>query len=670
MNRCLTCFHEYSEEYEVCPFCGHLQVTEPREPIELVPGTVLNGRYIVGEAIGSGGFGIIYRAYDTKLETILAVKEFFISRIMTRAQGEKTVIVSKKVRDEFHYRKSRFLDEARTMAKFSDNRSIPNVFEFFEENETAYFTMELLEGQPLNEYLKLQPEGKLDQEFALFIASEVGNALTALHKKGIIHRDVAPDNIFISNKNTIRILLLDLGAAKLEAGTEKVIDNIMKPGYSPAEQYDTNNKNVRPSMDVYALAATTYVMLTGVKPEESRNRKTEDLVKYPQELDNSIPENMGNAVMRGMAVETHLRYQSVKEYISALTGDKKVLSVEGEKKHRRARRMSWVVFAAAVLLILSMGVSGIYQNKKNAELLDDADITIWFSLNENENPEIDGDEEQAIQAIIDDFTKLYPNITITARGILETEYAQELGRAAEEGTLPSLFESTGVSKEILEMAEDVSDILNTSQAQNCYFIDQYENYYDKTKQLPLAVDIPVICAIVTDGDGKDMHLTEYTFEDFSAFGEAAVLYVDEKIRGREYNTFQNLPFYAEKGKEDFENNNDDAAVFVTYTMELNEVYESVQHRLKNYMYYSNGQVYGSYTYEWSVGNCSDAEIAAAKRLLSYMLGNEYQQFLMVTYYHAGQIPVNQTAFANKTDNSIDDMFKGLAEIRDKIVFEK
>ena len=96
MRRCFFCFKEYEEKFEVCPHCGQIHSSDPLVPIQLAPGTMLANRYLVGMAIDSGGFGIVYRAWDTKLETIIAIKEFFVTRFMTRAEGVKNVIVNKK----------------------------------------------------------------------------------------------------------------------------------------------------------------------------------------------------------------------------------------------------------------------------------------------------------------------------------------------------------------------------------------------------------------------------------------------------------------------------------------------------------------------------------------------------------------------------------------------
>ena len=100
MAICYSCFNEYGDEFDVCPFCGTIKHTDPSEPVYLKPGTMLANRYLVGYDVNAGGFGIVYRAWDTKLETIVAIKEFFANRLMTRAAGETQVIVNKKAGQE------------------------------------------------------------------------------------------------------------------------------------------------------------------------------------------------------------------------------------------------------------------------------------------------------------------------------------------------------------------------------------------------------------------------------------------------------------------------------------------------------------------------------------------------------------------------------------------
>ena len=405
MKTCYSCFKMYEDALGHCPYCGAAFCPPPKEPIYLVPGAYLANRYIIGEAIGQGGFGIVYKAWDTTLEMVVAIKELFISRLATRAAGDPAVIISRKAQEEFDYRKKRFLAEARTMARFGTHKNILNVLEFFEENNTAYIVMELLEGMRLNDYLA-SVGGIADPEFAVMIAEEVGKALISMHGERLIHRDVAPDNIFICGGKDIRIKLYDFGAAKLSDETDDYIDIILKPGYSPVEQYD-NTKNIGPWSDVYALGATLYFMLTGVKPDESTNRKQEDNVVPPQMLNPAVSDTLGNAVMRAMAVERHLRYRSVEEFLKAIHGEIKVLTVEEEKKKRRTRRFSSV--AAAVLVVAVVGVILFNIFGEKILVLEPADITVWISVREGSH------EEAAMQDVIDDFTEKFKHSPVTVQ---------------------------------------------------------------------------------------------------------------------------------------------------------------------------------------------------------------------------------------------------------------
>ena len=227
MKICYSCFKEYDDEFDVCPFCGCIKSELPSEPIHLKPGTILNGRYLIGHSIGSGGFGILYKALDKKLESVVAIKEFFYTSVMTRATGQTEIIVSRKNQHAFSYLKDRFLAEARTMAKFGDHENIVNVIDYFEANGNAYIVMELLSGKELSDIIH-SGNVKLSIDDALKIINSVGNALIVMHNAGVIHRDVAPDNIFVCSDDYSKVKLLDLGAALLQDNTDNYIDPILK----------------------------------------------------------------------------------------------------------------------------------------------------------------------------------------------------------------------------------------------------------------------------------------------------------------------------------------------------------------------------------------------------------------------------------------------------------
>lgn len=637
MKRCNSCFKTVDREYDVCPYCGSIIESKPAEPIYLCPGTILAQRYYIGQAIGAGGFGIIYKAWDCKLETIVAIKEFFLNRIMTRAEGEREVIVNKKEAQEFEYRKERFLAEAKTMARFGTHKNIPNVFEFFEENGTAYIVMELLEGQSLSEYIS-ENGGKVDKEFAIMIVHEIGNALSSLHEKGIIHQDVAPDNIFIATGKELKIKLLDLGAAKLADSTDEVIDIVLKPGYSPNEQYD-KVKNIGPWTDVYALGATLYVALTGIKPDESTNRKIEDSVIEPKDLDGSISENLSNSIMKAMAIEKHMRFKSVSEFIKAIDGEKRIIPIKKEKKRRITRRVVGIIAAICILVVAGIGVYQYFELKRSVQVLKDANITVWFCANS------ESEEEKALRAIEEDFCGVFPNVTIELQCFPEEEYFDKIEEAAKNDSLPTLFESTGASNKILIKATDVSEILNSEQALSCLFLNQYDNYYANHKCIPLGFEVPV-AYIVTNGN-TSIDYERSTFAQLSDFGTDNSIAFDSKYKNLLLQNFSENP---NASKSQFmDNDANECAVLISSSMEINEIKETLTNYEKNYIYYEAKGAKALFTYEWSIGNGNENEIEAAKRLLSWMLGNNYQNMLMVSRCSDGQLPLNKECFMNKIE---------------------
>ena len=648
MGICYSCFHEYDDRFDVCPYCGMIRSEVSAEPVALLPGTLLANRYLLGYTIGSGGFGIIYRAWDTKLETIVAVKEFFANRLMTRAVGQNKVIVNKKSIQEFEYRKERFIAEARTMAKFGNHRNIPNVFESFEENGTAYIVMELLTGRALNELLA-ENGNIVDRDFAILIANEVGKALISLHEMGIVHRDVAPDNIFICEGNDIKIKLLDLGAAKLADNTDDVIDIILKPGYSPIEQYD-NASSIGRWTDIYALGATLYVMLTGIKPDESTNRKVSDTLVPPHEIDPSIPVNLSNSIMKAMAIDRHMRFKTVEEFLKAINGEKKIIPLKWEKRRRATKRVLGIVAACLVIAVACGFAYNMYLNKKQAEKLADASISIWFSVND------DSTEEEAMKSVVADFNEKYPNIKIELTAIPSKEYEDKLEEAIKEGSLPSLFESTGVSEDILSQAKDVSRVLESDQAKSCLFIDQYERYYSEKKQVPLAIEVPM-AYVITSGN-VSVEYEDTTFDSLWDF-DTNYIAVDN-----DHADVVNQNFIIENAadKDKFmDNEANECAVIISSSKAMNEVRETLTNYDKNYVFYAGSTVHCNYDYEWSIGDGDDNETKAAERLLSWMLGNNYQNMLMISHASDGQIPINKECFQTKVSQNyylpIDKIYK-------------
>ena len=282
----------------------------------LKPGVILKERYKIEEVIGAGGFGITYRAWDPLLQSYVAIKEYYPSGIATRsADSSKVCVPVGQEQREYHRGRIRFLKEAQDVARFQSEPNIVSIYDYLEENDTAYMVMEYLHGCTPKQYIR-EHGGRLDTDHILHICLSVLDALAVVHKAGMIHRDISPENIFICEDLTVK--LIDFGAAKqVYLDGEQTMSVVLKPGYAPPEQYAKKDKQ-GPWTDIYALGATLYFAATGEKPEESFGRVLEDTIKPVCEVNPEIPRAMSQVIMRAMSVKIEDRYQTVEAMREAL----------------------------------------------------------------------------------------------------------------------------------------------------------------------------------------------------------------------------------------------------------------------------------------------------------------------------------------------------------------
>ena len=271
--------HALAAGETVCPECGRPYGSVKAESFALKPGTILDGKYLVGEMLGQGGFGITYIGFDLLLEQKIAIKEYFpMSTGMVSREGRSTVVWSDAVMQKSGVEKGfdSFLKEARKMAKLRSIPSVVGVNSVFIQNETAYIVMDFIEGETLLK--KLQREGPMDYGTCVTLMTPIMQALSEVHKHGIIHRDISPDNIMVRPDG--KLILLDLGAAKdLDIqgndGGVQSSQMVAKHGFSPIEQYSKSGK-VGPWTDIYAMAATIYYCCTGILPPPATDRTIDD----------------------------------------------------------------------------------------------------------------------------------------------------------------------------------------------------------------------------------------------------------------------------------------------------------------------------------------------------------------------------------------------------------
>lgn len=317
MKYCSKCMNPIEETDVECPFCGSV-INAEIPSHHLAPGTILNNKFMVGAALGEGGFGITYIGRDTKLDMKVAIKEYYPSGYVNRSNTISPAVnssTSGERKDFFDTGRERFLREAQILAKFSGSTGIVDVRDFFEENNTAYIVMEYLDGQTLKEYLK--NKGTLTPEQTIRLLMPVMESLKKVHTQGLIHRDISPDNIMLVDG---RVKLLDFGAARnVSATANKSLSVMLKPGYAPEEQYRSKGDQ-GPWTDVYALCATMYKCITGITPDDSTQRVFSDELKTPSALGISIDPVIEKALLKGLNVMQKDRYQNIDELINGFKG--------------------------------------------------------------------------------------------------------------------------------------------------------------------------------------------------------------------------------------------------------------------------------------------------------------------------------------------------------------
>ena len=337
----------------VCPKCGYTDGTAPKEPLHIIPGTEIRNRYLIGTTLGFGGFGITYIAWDKTLKQKVAIKEYFPGDFATRMPGESRVTAFKgEMTQQYQAGLKRFMSEAQKLAKYGHVEGIVSIYDIFHENETAYIVMEYLEGQDVKSYLK-EKGGKLTYDETMEIITPILKTLQIVHRDQLIHRDISPDNIFITKENKIK--LLDFGAARYATTTHsKSLSVILKPGYAPEEQY--RSKGIQgPWSDVYAVAATMYKMLTGMVPDEALERRVNDQLVEPVKMGVQMPANAEIALMNALVVKAEQRTGTTEAFLRELTGEdiaeRIIVKKEKEDKGKWPGWLKALVIASAVLMI-------------------------------------------------------------------------------------------------------------------------------------------------------------------------------------------------------------------------------------------------------------------------------------------------------------------------------
>ena len=315
---------ENGAERRLCPNCGFDLAANPQPPSALPWHTMLHDRYRVGRVLGQGGFGITYIGFDTNLQCKVAIKEYYPRGVAVRDASRSHSLTwpdSQDVRGKESGCAS-FLREARKMARIGSVPGIVRVIDTFTENDTAYIIMDYLEGVTLRQYIRAN--GPMTFARCIELLHPLFGAIDELHTKGMIHRDISPDNIMIRDNGTV--WLLDFGAAKDiadSAGGESSIV-VARSGFSPSEQY--SGSNIGPWTDVYALCATIYYCVSGRTLPDANARVQDDSIQWEPVR---VPEDIRETIREGLSMRYSDRIQSVSELARRLDGAQVIPTADG-----------------------------------------------------------------------------------------------------------------------------------------------------------------------------------------------------------------------------------------------------------------------------------------------------------------------------------------------------
>ncbi len=349
---CYHCFHNIQGE-GACSYCGYDPgKDEGKYPFALPAGTVLANRYILGRVLGQGGFGVTYVAFDQQTRSRVAIKEYLPGEIAFRTPGNLTLqVYSADQQEDFDYGRNQFLAEAKILSEFVGNDHIVGILSFFEGNGTAYFAMEYMEGQTLKQYL-LERNHPLTVAEANKILLPIMEALDWVHSKGIIHRDISPDNIMLRKDGTAK--LIDFGAARNSTSNKsRSLDVILKPGFAPLEQY-TRRGRQGPYTDVYAMAATYYYSITGKVPPDAIERSEEDTLIPPSKLGVKLSQDLENTLLRALNVSATGRYLTMRAFYQDMmqaSMDSEALNRDRKKKRKLGAGMALLALAAVLTVV-------------------------------------------------------------------------------------------------------------------------------------------------------------------------------------------------------------------------------------------------------------------------------------------------------------------------------
>lgn len=309
---CPNCFSERSDP-NYCRYCGYKFSEAEQNNSVLCPMTMLQDKYIIGRTLGIGGFGITYLAYDLFAKQKVAIKEYFPSELAVTDTFGNVFANGVEAESLFEHCKEGFINEAKILYQLHNDKTIVKVLDYFEEKQTAFLVMEFLNGCTMKEKMR-HSNGKISVAEATNMLLSVGSALMTVHEKGILHRDVSPENIFWTKSGEYK--LIDFGASRYYTSRQnQSLSVLLKPGFAPPEQYSSHG-NQGPWTDIYSLAATYYSLVSGNKMVDAMDRLSGAAINPLHTVCPEVPIQTSRAIEKALTLNYKNRYQTILDFLN------------------------------------------------------------------------------------------------------------------------------------------------------------------------------------------------------------------------------------------------------------------------------------------------------------------------------------------------------------------
>ena len=310
---CMNCFHEKGESSS-CPYCGYEDDIH-QAGIHLPLRSIIAGRYAVGRFLGANGDGATYLGYDVRSESPIIIREFLPENLIIR-DPDYTIRPQSRCTESFRSCKEEFLNLWRGIARMRELTGVMTIYDITEDYGTVYVISEYIETITYREYLSAQPTGRLPWEEVKRLFMPLFSTLSELHKAGIVHGCISPNSLRICKDGRVRLFQFSIPEVRTVG---EVLPTAISPGFAALEQYSESD-TIGPWSDVYSFSALIYRSLTGNTLPEAPQRINDETIAIPDEVKQSTPDYVFEAIWHGLRVNSKLRTRSLEALQGQLNG--------------------------------------------------------------------------------------------------------------------------------------------------------------------------------------------------------------------------------------------------------------------------------------------------------------------------------------------------------------